>query len=194
MSSNLIRWGGLAAMLGGALFVVLLSIQPFVDESHVLSHAPAVPTYALLALGIVGLYLRQKRRFGLLGKVSFSLTFTGFALIAIGGLAIILVEVLAGTGSTPGWLDGIVHRVGGLSMIIGTVLFAIATLRANVLPRGGALLIIIGLLMFVGTRFGGVESDWLKSVPAVLFGAGWAWLGYALWSGKEEPRSDIPQA
>ncbi len=187
MSSNLIRWGGLAAMLGGALFVVLLSIQPFVGESHALFHTLSVPPFALLALGIAGLYLRQKERFGWLGKVGFYLPFTGFALMAVGGLTIIFVEVVFGAGSTPGWLDAIVHMVAFLLVIVGSVLFAVAILRASVLPKGGAWLLIIGLVLFLGVDAGGGESPWLVVLPSALFGAGWAWLGYVLWSGKEEP-------
>jgi hypothetical protein len=88
---------------------------------------------------------------------------------------------------------------------VGSVLFGIATFRANILPRGGALLLIFGgPLWFFGLPFfssliNGSE-DWLlvlpAMVPAALFGGGWALLGYALLSEKGEraahPYPDSP--
>ena len=57
-----------------------------------------------------------------------------------------------------------------------------ATMQVNDLPSGGALLIIVGALGFFGIAFAGVGPEWLVSVAVATLGAGWAWLGYALWS------------
>ncbi len=82
------------------------------------------------------------------------------------------------------------------SNIVGSVLFGIATFREKILPGGGALLLVIGApLWLVGPAFfGGLldgGEDWLLVVPAMapvaLFGGGWAWLGYALWSERSMP-------
>ena len=70
--------------------------------------------------------------------------------------------------------------------MIGAVLFGMATMRVNVLPRGGALLIIIGALVYLGIKIVGVGPEWLISVAVAILGAGWAWLGYALWSESGE--------
>jgi hypothetical protein len=55
-----------------------------------------------------------------------------------------------------------------------------ATMQVNVLPSGGALLIIVGALGFFGISFAGVGPEWLISVAVAVLGVGWAWLGYAL--------------
>jgi hypothetical protein len=179
-SSNLIRWGALAAVLAGALFIVEALAVPFIGDSHWGFHALDAPPHALLAVGLVGLYLWQTRqgRFGWLGTVGFILVVTACVVIALGGLAIVFVD---GVLKAPvGVLDSI-HPVE-LLLIIGAVLFSMATMRADLLPRGGALLIIVGALGFFGIAFAGVAPEWLISVAVVILGAGWAWLGYALWS------------
>jgi hypothetical protein len=178
-SSNLIRWGALAAVLAGALFIVEALAVPFIGDSHWGFHALDAPPHALLAVGLVGLYLWQTRqgRIGWLGTVGFILVVTACVVIALGGLAIVFVD---GVLRAPvGVLDSI-HPVE-LLLIIGAVLFSMATMRADLLPRGGALLIIVGALGFFGIAFAGVAPEWLISVAVVILGAGWAWLGYALW-------------
>jgi hypothetical protein len=184
-SSNLIRWGGPAAVLAGALFIVEAVVVPFIGDSHWGFHALDAPPHALLAVGVAGLYLWQTRQghFGWLGTVGFILVVTACVVIALGGLAIVLVD---GVLKAPvGALDAI-HPVE-LLLLIGAVLFSMATIRANLLSGGGALLTIVGALGFFGIAFAGVGPEWLISVAVVILGAGWAWLGYALWSESGEP-------
>jgi hypothetical protein len=183
-SSNLIRWGGPAAVLAGALFIVEAVVVPFIGDSHWGFHALDAPPHALLAVGVAGLYLWQTRQghFGWLGTVGFILVVTACVVIALGGLAIVLVD---GVLKAPvGALDAI-HPVE-LLLLIGAVLFSMATIRANLLSGGGALLTIVGALGFFGIAFAGVGPEWLISVAVVILGAGWAWLGYALWSESGE--------
>jgi hypothetical protein len=183
-SSNLIRWGGLAAVLAGALFIVEAVVVPFIGDSHWGFHALDAPPHALLAVGLVGLYLWQTRqgRFGWLGTVGFILIVTASVVIALGGLAIIFVD---GVLKAPVGVLDTIHPVE-LLLLIGSVLFSMATMRVNVLPSGGALLIIVGALGFFGIAFAGVGPEWLISVAVAILGAGWAWLGYALWSESGE--------
>ena len=178
--SNLIQWGGLAAVLAGMFFIVEAVAVPFIGDSHWGFHALDFPAHAFLAVGLVGLYLWQKRqeRFGWLGTVGFILIVIPSVVIALGGLAIVFVD---GVLKAPvGMLDTI-HPLE-LLVIIGSVLFGMAIMRMNVLPSRGAQLIIIGALGFFGIAFAGVGPEWLISVAVTILGAGWAWLGYALWS------------
>ena len=184
VSSNLVRWGGSAALLAGALFIVEAVAVPFIGDSHWGFHALDFPAHAFLAVGLVGLYLWQKRqeRFGWLGTVGFILIVIPSVVIALGGLAIVFID---GVLKAPvGVLDAI-HPLE-LLVIIGAVLFGMATLRVNVLPSRGAQLIIVGALGFFGIAFAGVGPEWLISLAVAILGAGWAWLGYALWTDSGE--------
>jgi hypothetical protein len=138
----------------------------------------------LLAVGLVGLYLWQTRqgRFGWLGTAGFILIFTASVVITLGGLAIVFFD---GVLKTPVEILDAIHPVE-LLLLIGSVLFGMATIRISVLPSGGALLIIVGALVFFGIAFAGVGPEWLISVAVVILGAGWAWLGYALWLNSGE--------
>jgi len=66
------------------------------------------------------------------------------------------------------------YLLGVLTLVIGSVLFGIATLRTKILPHRAVVLFTIGSAAAVVPFFG-----------MLLFGVGWAWLGYALWSKRD---------
>lgn len=90
-SSNLIRWSGLATILGGALLIVS-DFLGFTVLSGDLTETAATGAYladgsmrvlagVLLLLGLVGLYARQSEASDGLGLVAFLIAFAGTALI-----------------------------------------------------------------------------------------------------------------
>lgn len=180
--SNLTHWGGLATLLSGVLFIVSAIVHVFLEvrldetqfgnsaQGHAVYHALDLPPYVLLAAGIVGLHLRQGRRFGRLGKVGFYLGFIAFALTAILALGIVLVEGSLGTAVRA--LDFIHFLV--LPAALGSLLFGIAALRADLLPRGGASLLSIAALVLSGAILVDIQNSWLNSALLTLFGAGWS--------------------
>lgn len=200
MQSRLVSWGGPAAMLGGALYVALFGVSVliygvFAEQTegtflgaHAFIHSLDVVMFALLALGAVGVYARQRDRLGKAGKAGFYVTLAGFGLSVLGGLAIIVVGLAVSDEATLGILDAITHPLAQLLYAAGSLVFGIATFRANILPSGGALMAAVGpiwlLALFVG-GFGEAGSFLLLSVPVVVTGLGWMWLGYALLSGRK---------
>jgi hypothetical protein len=165
-------------MLGGA-FSVLFA---FVGENN-WAHVPLdAARYALLVVGVAGLYLylRQSRGFGRLGVVGVYVCVFVFALVAVLDLGIIVNEGVEQTYIALG-------PVRGPLLLLGLLLFGAAVLRAGRLPRGGAWLLIaaaltnvVGILAMIIS--GGRLGARVFIVPTVLFGLGWVWLGYALWS------------
>jgi len=173
-SSNLIRWGALAAILAGGTFTVETSIglfNPVEVRDHTTSAgflSEALLAVALLFVmgGLVGLHARQAGNYGRLGKAGFLVAFIGLALVLPQ-----LTFVLLTGNEPPEWL----LTPGALAILIGVVLFGAATLRARVLPRwGGLALMVFFPVVFLGGYVG-----------AFLVGLIWLALGYALWSSSD---------
>ncbi len=155
-SSRPIRWGGPAAMLGGTLYVALFGVTVLIYGvfakqtegtflgAHAFIHSLGVPMFALLALGTVAVYARQKDRLRRVGKAGFYTTLAGFGLSVLGGLTIIAVGLAVSDEATLGALDVITHPLAHLLYAVGSLIFGIATFRAGVLPRGAALLAAAG--------------------------------------------------
>ena len=200
MSSNLIRWGGLAAALAGALFVAAdllsLSISPKFPSSESLSSEPyaiqsvlKLVAAVLLLLGLFGLHARQAEAAGPLGTAGFLAAFSGTALVvgsfwatAFFAPAMVAMDPVAfdaGEGPPGRLADAFVVTMA--AFVLGWALFGVASWRARVYPRAAALLLVCGSPLALGTLL-------VVGFPTgVFFSAAVAWLGYTLWSEKGFP-------
>lgn len=162
--SGLTRAAGLCAAAAGTIFIAVQINHPPVDVEHLLTtemlvRESAKALMAVLALvGISGMYLHQVRRIGVLGLV-------GYALLAVGYLALFAVQCIAGfvlptvAASDPAFVQnaldeavggpasgqiGHLHElllISGIGYAMGGLVFGIALFRAGVLARwAGALL------------------------------------------------------
>ncbi len=146
-------------MLAGVVFLVdeifgLMNPAPYLDVMFVVA-------MLLVLAGMVGFHALQQGHYGDLG-------WAGFYTIVVGILAQILGLVLLLSGSMALlWLV----PVATLAVLIGFVLYGVATLRARVLPRwcGVALIVAFPAAIASGTY----AYFWLGLV--------WLALGYLLW-------------
>jgi hypothetical protein len=203
-SSNLIRWGGLAAMLAGVAFVTAdllsLSIYPkFPAVESLTSGVYAVQSVlkllaaVLLLVGLFGLYIRQAEAAGILGLAGFLIALTGTVLMigAFWATAFFAPFVAAGD---PAWFDAgegptgrlaVAFAVSDAFFVLGWSLFGIATLKARIYPRVAAVLLVVGAVPVLGTLL-------VVGFPtSIMFSAAVAWLGYALWSEKSVPARQL---
>jgi uncharacterized membrane protein len=177
-TTNLIRWGALAALASGVLWIAggLLHLVSPQDPPGALGYylnylGTAVFSAAYLGMlgGLVGLHARQMEGYGRLGRVGFFLAFAGVALAFVGQAQ----SAIFPHNGTLGWLfsdPGFGFMAGILLMSLGLVLLSIATMRARVLPRWcGFALVGLGVCLALGA-YGGF----------VLVGFIWLALGYAL--------------
>lgn len=174
-SSSLIRWGGLAAMLGGVVFVtdtVLARTVADPSEDRWLDIL-FVAGILLVVVGIVGFHELQKGSYGRIGRAGFY-TIVAASLIQVAGLMGFLLGSMAFE-----WLI----LVGGLGSLVGFVLYGAATLRAGVLPRWCGVALIVAL----------PASIPLGEYANLLFGFIWLVLGHVLWSQREAVVGPTPE-
>ena len=188
MSPNLIRWSGLTAMVGGVLWVLWAGGQSegfgagwsgpgSVAYERYEFFNRLLPVVLLpVVVGFIGLHAAQRRSYGRLGMTGFVMILVGFMLIIAGSVAEFWVfsdqpyRQPNGRNASYG-----IFLVGHPVLAVGTLLFGIATVRANVFPRDIAqLLAVLGVGVVVPV-FG-----------VFIFAFPFIWLGYLLWSGGYE--------
>ena len=189
-SSRTIRWSGLSAMLGGALFVVSAVVIASMPRGCIgdecasrpmreTGAAGALLTLALLlvVIGAAGLVIRARDagRFGILAKTGIVVAALGAALPVVGSL----VQGILFEGAYPYMPYFVIPGV--LALVIGFVLVGISVLRAGVLPRWAAVLLIVGTLAMLG-----FNDQNALALLAISNGIGWVAVGYVLWSGRGE--------
>lgn len=190
-SQKLIRWSGLATILGGALWTagaVLTASKPRgcigdecvfrpMREGGPLDATLFLLAVLLLAVGVAGLVIRARDagRFGRSGKIGLVASAIGVAMLIISSL----VQAVFFGDDFP--LMPYFVIPGGLALVAGFLLLGLAILRARVLPRWAAALLIVGALAMLG-----VNDQNAQMLLAIPFGVAWVAVGYALWSGLGE--------
>lgn len=191
-SLDFVRWGGLASMIGGALWAVTPLREPLLGGRF-----PGHPVFrpynfvlvviaVLLIMGLLALHNRYRRRYGRLGTVGAIVIFVGYALLFFGSVPAVLftsdgLRGLIIAGQDLGFLGALISGVGA-------ILLGIALWRAQAASRLGALLLIIALPVgFTGTIL--VSAVGLADIAGlpltVLYGGAWIILGTQLrsWEG-----------
>ena len=204
--STLTRGAAVATMLAGLIYVV---IQPLHPSDHLSSvtgttwfvvHTLSLTMAVLGLVGVTGLYLRQVRESGLLGLIGYGLFSLFFVLQAaftfteafMAPLTAVkspeltedLVGLFAGhTAHTDLGPLGVVPIFGVVFYVVGGVIFGVALLRARILSRGAAILLIAASAI---TPLAGVLPDDTQRLLAIPVGVALVWLGYSLWSVRQK--------
>ena len=214
--SKLIRWTGVAAIVAGLIFAGYQPIQPPEVLSSVTTSAWAIITplktamCLLFLLGWTGLYARQVKKAGWLGLAGYLLLSLSWALqMAFVFATAFILPLLATTAPT--FVDSLLRSASGtvssvnlgtlpmlytlvgIGYILGGLLFGIATLRAGILSRWAAGLLVVASalpLAFVLPSVAALIPPNIQHLAAMPLGIAVAWLGYALLSERREQASE----
>ena len=206
-SSTLTRAAAIAAALAGLAYVVIqfihpadvvasLSTQTWVNV-HILSFAEAV----LAVVGVTGIYLRQARRFGVLGLIGYLMFGFFFILQSSFNFAEALIAPLIAVNAPQLAMDfvGLFGRyaavtdlgplaalplVGSVLYVGGALLFGIAIIRARILSRGAGILLIIAAA--ITPVAGALLPHTLERMAAIPMGLALVWLGFSLLSDQRK--------
>jgi len=206
-TAALMRLAGFSAMLAGLGIAVIGMFHPANEPAYV-----TTPTWIIVhifatslgyfgVLGLAGLYARQVEKAGWLGLIGFLMfsvwmTLVGFFSFIEAAVMPLLASqyppFVAGfmqmLNSVPSEVNlGVIPTMWDISnpmLILGSLLFAIATFRAGILPRWAAGLLALGTLMIpVGAL---LPTELQAKIIMIPMGLGLAWMGYALLTERRE--------
>jgi len=186
--TDLVRLGGLAAMVGGVVYVglVLLTDPYWLEQLYYVNTIGYGFVAILQPLGamaaISALHALQGRRYGMTGAYFPIVAFVGLAL-AVGALT---VEVIA--LSYESHLLFFLILIGLLVASVGIAALGVQTMAAGVLPWWCGVALIAGnpfgmfLMMTPSQRFGDSPKEvlWLMGAFEALGGVAWVLVGYAV--------------
>jgi hypothetical protein len=207
-TTTLTRAAGVAAVVGGLLYIGVQINHPHLDLAFVTSTEWKVRQtmkvlFASLSLaGITGMYLRQVTRAGVLGLIGYVVLATGFLLmLSTEVFGLVVVPTIAGTSpgyvtdvlavAVPGGhatgdigLMGLLSKLMGFSYLGGGLLFGIALFRARILARWAAALLGLGAVATVGIPLLPQVNFRLFAIPT---GVALVGLGFSLWREQRMP-------
>ncbi len=169
---GLIRFGGLAAMVGGVLFVA----SPLLGRSFPQAmEALLVVTLLLMPVGMVGFHALQGQNYGHMGRVGFWVAVVAPLAVALGAASYLWWGSVFGSSLL--WLA---LPVGPLVLLVGLTLYGVATIQANVLPSWCGVVFIVAMPAALASSIVGAFAS-----VFMVFGLAWLTLGYMLWSHKD---------
>ena len=177
-ASNITRWGGIAAMLGGVFWVVWSNLFRVNSEAAGGPISDGLLMFAaLLTLGgLVGLHALQGANYGRIGRAGLYAAAVGLLVQALAALLLLM-----GNDAWEVTLQWLVAPVRSLIVLVGLVLYGAATLQARVLARwcGVGLIVVPPLAFYMNSR--------IFYGSLALFGVLWVALGYVLFSRSSTP-------
>ena len=174
-TSTLVRWGGLAAVVAAALFIIADLVFLFIVlaqgplEGLLLRDVLGAVAGVLLSLGLVALYAYESETAGAFGLLGFVVAYVGVVLTLTG---VIWATVLAS---------------------VGWVVFGLASLDAQVYPRAATIALLIGAMLSVitnaliggGLLVGSTGYVVGSVVVDIIFEAAIGWLGINLFKRRD---------
>jgi hypothetical protein len=199
-SSNFLRWGGIAGMLGGLLWALfpLATVLVNMEDTQpgTMAHTVAavvlwlmaVLPLLLLAVGVVGLRALHNGAYGRLGTIGLPVSLLALALMFVGNAVEVASLTFSGSESDVGHS---MFLTGFLVLLAGSVLLGIAITRTQRDPSsriGGLLLVAalpLGILLAVVLGAVAPRTDlgfW--AAITVPYGVAWLLLGHVLLSAR----------
>lgn len=209
--TGLTKAAGIAAATAGAIFIGVQINHPPADVVHLLTtdllvrEAAKILMAVLALVGITGMLIRNRHRFGLLGVA-------GYLLLSVGYLAIFAVQCIVATvlptvaRTDPGYVQDVIDAavgrspsgdiglmsevllVSGVGYAIGGLLFGIALFRAGVLSRWASLLLAYGTISALALS---VLPESFSRPFAVPTGVALIGLGVSMWRARHDA-ADAP--
>jgi drug/metabolite transporter (DMT)-like permease len=210
-TASLIRWSGMAGMIGSVLTLFGLVIGQFLadNEYPYIYDALDITAAAMFFAGVVltlvfaiGFTVAYGRRIGTLGQIGLLIAAAGLLSLSYGGLGH-LVEMTS--GAEGGWWDYFV--LGLFGTLLGAALFSLGGILQKTLPLLGSglvsaaglgaiavLILSLGLASIFDEGTGRTLGIAAFAVCLTCFYVGMFLLGYDLWSGRRAVTTHIEPA
>ena len=167
--------------MAGGILLVVFPLLGYVRLSIPLIGGMVVGLL-LVPVAMVGFHALQRQRYGGVGIAGLCLVVISSLVVAF-GVADYFVWGDFLQQAPPWWLGW-----GVVGLVIGFVLYGIATLQAKVLPRWCGVSFLVALPLALASSF----PLPFVSTP-ILFGLAWLALGYALWARRGGPVEQQPR-
>ena len=185
MVETTIRGSGLALVAGALLMGAAIAMLSLRLPGRL--PTPLVSTMLLVAsllimLALPGMYARQSEAAGWLGLVGHVLLEVGMVLVIVEAGALLFNPAIKGLGES--WAAFLL----AIALLLGLVLTAIATLRAEVYPRWSGILLLAaggGFLFdfFVAEDLPPIAGPLGGAILGMVMASAFAWIGIAIWRG-----------
>jgi hypothetical protein len=185
MVETTIRLSGLALVAGALLLgaaIAMVSLRLPGQRPQPLVSTMLLVASLLIMLALPGMYARQSEATGWLGLVGHVGLSVGMVIVIVYAAAPLFHPEIKELG------ESVAAFLLGSALLLGLVVTAIATLRAEVYPRWSGILLLaagVGFLFdfFVAEYLPPLAGQLGNAIFGMLFAFAFAWIGVSIWMG-----------
>ncbi len=191
MDDIAVRLSGILLIVGATLLgtaIVVVSFNPVVNQPL----SPRVSLLLLLSatlllLSLPAMYAKQAHAAGWLGLTGHALLQTGILLLVVLAATPLLYPSL---NLAPG--ENLVVFLLGIALTLGLLLTGIATIQADIFPRGAGILLLVAtagffFVFFVAEFLPPAAGQVGSAFFGVLLALALVWIGITIWTDKPGP-------
>jgi len=185
------RWSGILLIAGAALLglaIVIISLRPVMGVALPQGASLLLLLASIfLLLSLPAMYARQANAAGWLGITGYGLLQTGMVVLVLSAAPALLFPTLQ---PEPG--ENLVFFLLAIAFTLGLLLTGIATVRADIFPRGAGILLLAAtagffFVFFIAEFLTPLAGQLGSAIFGILLALALAWIGMALWIGKLGP-------
>lgn len=187
-SSNILRLaGGISSFTSGILLFLahFINMSGKTEYGTVLGNSLVFIAHILLVFAFIGLYHAQGEGNSLLGILSMLMGVLGTILVS----AIVLVEIAGSSGVNvvpifESAIPNMVRTIGSIMFVLGMLLFGTSIAKNKKLPFWGGISLIIGTIVFAVRSVAGEAEPLITVIGAAITGAGFIGIGLPVFTRK----------
>ena len=143
--------GGMASVISGLFLAIahLINLLGGTENGTVLGQSLVLLAHLGLCFAFIGLFEAQGKSNGLLGTLGMVFGIIGTIFVT----AVVFVEIAGASGVNVNpifneGVSGMIYMVGPLFFVVGLILVGISVMKEGILPRMGGLCLLVGTFVF----------------------------------------------
>ncbi len=172
--------GGITSVISGLFLAIahLINLLGGSENGTVLGQSLVLIAHLGLCFAFIGLFEAQGKSNGLLGTLGMVFGMIGTIFVT----AVVFVEIAGASGVNVDQIfnegvSGIIYMVGPLLFVIGLILVGISVMKEGILPRIGGLCLIVGTFVFALASLIPSFEAFISFIGGAITGIGFVWLG-----------------
>jgi len=181
--------GSWASIFSGVILFLahLLIFLSKTDSGSILGNSLVFTAHMVVVFGLIGIYEIQAQNLKTISLIGMLLSVIGTMIVS----AIVFVEIAAASGvnvdpifNAP--VVNTIYSVGPLFFVFGMIILGITTMITKLPTRIGGFLLILGTIVFALASIVGFGKDLIEVIGSAITGGGFFWSGVSLLKTKNK--------
>jgi hypothetical protein len=177
------NFGGWLSIISGILLFIAHFINLIGDSNNgtLAGGSIVLAAHVLVIFGLVGIYLEQASESGILGLLGMILSVLGTTFVS----GVVFVELAGFSGVNTDLVfkapvASIIYAFGPLLFVFGLLILGASIIKAKKLPKAGGIFLILGTVIFALASVISAEKLIIEVIGAAFTGLGFVWSGFPM--------------